>query len=215
MIHMKTALGMITYDPIAYAIGRRKITRIRPFLPLLFKTVFEQRKLLCEKDQKTLSFYQRKIKDDPDLLTRTGPNSVSSIIVNNIYEIFCKLPPDALHKYIQNALIVTTIKENWGIVKLPIAVITEARELIGKQYGHKPAISNWGPHITFLRGESYSEKLLDNTPIEIYYNDKIRMGKNNYFYYDVISNDLENLRISLGLRKHPNPDFHITIGKLA
>jgi hypothetical protein len=211
-MELKTITGIIKYDPVAYAIGSRKISKIRPFLVQLFNILNETY------PSKYIYYIKNLLKKDTELLTRLGPQACHPIIVNNIYnEAFLienKTPElNLLLENIRKALIITTQKKNWAIVHVGFDVIKEARETILKDYGQKPAISSWGPHVTFIREEFYSiPRYRDGETIEISYNTEIKKGKKNYFFFDVVSEELEDIRKFQNLNPNPKPDFHLTIG---
>jgi hypothetical protein len=213
-MELKELKGIINYNPIAYAVGSRKTAKLRPYIPILYN--------LLEESYSTsyIQYIKRQLKKDNNLLTRIGPNACHPIIINKIYNEALTIETESIRlklllKRIKKELIITKIKENWAIVVVPLETIKEAREELFHKKGQKPAISCWGPHVTFIRQEVHREPLLkDGKEITLYYNTKIHEGKNNYFFHDVLSPELETLRISQGLSPNPNPDFHLTIGQI-
>lgn len=209
--------GIIQYDPIARAIGTRKTAKLRPYVSRLFSEL--QKHNLSSDEQRVVEYYCRQIKQDPELLTRQGPQAVASAVVHKIYDMCLAQNPTlvmaSLLSVIDKAMIITSIRSNWAIVSLPVESIQHAREQIFSEYKQKPAIPSWGPHVTIIRGEKHLfPALRDQEQIEITYNSEIRKGKTDYFFFDVICPELEELRVQQGLSRNPTPDLHITIGPI-
>lgn len=77
--------------------------------------------------------------------------------------------------------------------------------------------SRWGPHISIVTGERPKDKILWKTlPGKEY---RYRYSVNHrvqgpFVWLDVQSDDLEKVRINLGLKPKPHFNFHLTIGRL-
>lgn len=165
---------------------------------------------------------------NPSLWTATGTAAVEALQVENLYRLLKNTVAEnsstELKQFVDSldsSLIITGVRPNWAILELPFSAIEESRKEIEKKYGQKPAVSNWGPHITVVRGERATIKCGDKPKnwelrtgekFEVTITSKIQEGKNRYFYQDVECPELEILRKDLGLRPKPTPDFHITIG---
>jgi hypothetical protein len=165
---------------------------------------------------------------NPALWTTTGTDAIAADRVENLYGMLSNIAnegvPDELKKFIaqlSESLIITGVRPNWAILTLPFSAIDESRKEIERRYGQRPAVSNWGPHITVVRGERALVKggdkpkewgLRAGDKFNITVVPGVQEGRNKYFYQDIKCPELEVLRKDLGLRPNPTPDFHITIG---
>lgn len=77
--------------------------------------------------------------------------------------------------------------------------------------------SRWGPHISVVSGERPKNRQLwdslDGRPCWYRYSSNIRTD-DEFVWVDVQSNELEDIREDLGLRRKPYFSFHLTIGRL-
>ena len=77
--------------------------------------------------------------------------------------------------------------------------------------------SRWGPHVSVVCGERpKGRKLWDSlNGRTCWYNYSVNTRNDNEFVWlDVQSDDLEQIREDLGLRRKPYFSFHLTVGRL-
>ena len=111
----------------------------------------------------------------------------------------------------------------WIILDCDAGVVDFYRWLYTRRTGIKLHKSKHGAHISVVRGEEegiekgWWEYNLNGPVAEFRYSSKIRWndpeGNAGYVWLDVQSEDLEMVRMGLGLEKHPMFGFHLTIGR--
>ena len=210
--------GIIAYDPVAYATGRRKLAKLRTLWPEALNVLSKTKESLSPQQTTFLrATLERQEKEDWD--TRGIPTNSIQPIFTLLENVAAKSPPSSelaiLQTRIRSELVITRTRPNWAIVRVPIPLIEEARTQIGLKEGQKPAIPSWGPHITIVRGERALRAqwgLKEGVEVDFSFDPEVKEGRNRYFYLDAYSPALEELRINLGLKRRPTPDFHITIG---
>lgn len=115
--------------------------------------------------------------------------------------------------------------EGWCVANIDDELARYYRWWVMKRYWIELCKPSWGAHISIVRGErvrpkfQHNWKLFQNKKINFKYtNHVLRTGKNgvegesdHFWYVNVISDDLNDIRNSLGLRIYPH--YHITIGR--
>lgn len=210
--------GIVVYDPVAYATGRRKLAKLRVLWPSALSVLTTNREYLTPHQAETLdNTLQKRDQDQWDV---SGiPTSFIQPIFTLLDNVTAKnqrnLDLVTFQNKVKSELVITRIRPNWAIVRVPIPLIESARTQIGLKEGQKPAIPSWGPHITIVRGERLDKnkwRSHEQEEINFSFNTEVKEGRNRYFYLDVFSPQLEEIRDNLDLKRRPTPDFHITIG---
>lgn len=209
--------GTIVHDPVAYATGRRKLAKLRVLWPDALDVLTTNRDCLTAHHVEILDATLRKRHQDQWDTTGIPTSSIQPIftLLENVAAKNNNLAITNFQSKVRSELVITRIRPNWAIVRVPIPLIENARTQIGLKEGQKPAIPSWGPHITIVRGERVDRTkwgLQEQEEINFSFDTEVKEGRNRYFYLDVYSPELEQVRLNLGIRRKPTPDFHITIG---
>ncbi|MNB84570.1 hypothetical protein D3C81_804370 [compost metagenome] len=106
----------------------------------------------------------------------------------------------------------------WVILKTPQDIVEYYHYWFEKKHGIKLIKPKWGSHISLIRGEQPSGenkqlwKKYDGMKIKFQYSNEIKWN-NDYVWIDVNCDQLLEIREQLGLKKQPEHNLHITIGK--
>jgi hypothetical protein len=113
---------------------------------------------------------------------------------------------------IHDNMILTKDADNWAILELDNSVIDgHVASLRRKSICLSKSV--WGTHCTVIRGETFSGRPREGDEFSVLVADKVRHNSKGYYWLEVKSQGLEDLRESMGLSPRPKPSFHITLGK--
>lgn len=107
----------------------------------------------------------------------------------------------------------------WLIVETDKGIVDYYNYMIQKRCGIKMLKPSWGSHISVVRGEKISQdykhlwKAHNGKKIQFKYSNHVRFN-HEYWWVDVQSEELLDMREALGLRRKPIFSFHITVGKM-
>jgi hypothetical protein len=108
----------------------------------------------------------------------------------------------------------------WVILQCDDDIVDYYKWFLNKR-GVKLDALMWGSHVSIIRGEAYDKinnnniekwKYNDGQYIEFKYGDLVTNGI--HWWLEVQSDELEQMRLNLGLKPRPDFGFHITIGKV-
>ena len=104
----------------------------------------------------------------------------------------------------------------WIVLDCCNDLICYYKQMTEKGYGIKLLPVSWGAHITVVYGEEPPVKdkwnLYDGQKVQFEYSNQI--GNNGeYYWLPVVSQELSDIRASLGLSPIPRNNFHLTLGK--
>lgn len=111
------------------------------------------------------------------------------------------------------------IAESWVLLECDTEIVRYYTYFLNKK-GIKLEKPLWGAHISIVRGEydilpeDYKDKFGYNNGTELSFNYGSLVTNGIHWWLEVESKELEDLRLHLGLDKHPDFGFHITIGRV-
>ena len=152
--------GTIVYDPVAYATGRRKLAKLRMLWSTALDVLTINRDSLPPNHTQILDAVLNKRHQEQWNITGIPTNSIQPIftLLENAAAKNLNLAITDFQAKVRSELVITRIRPNWAIVRIPIPLIENARTQIGLKEGQKPAIPSWGPHITIVRGERVEDR---------------------------------------------------------
>jgi hypothetical protein len=106
----------------------------------------------------------------------------------------------------------------WAMIELDCDMCGYYQWFLKKRFGVKLQKPLWGPHVSFVRGEEcdkdkwgYIKALWNNIPVGFSYNPNVRTN-GNHWWMNVQCEQIEQLRIELGLPRDSHFNLHLTIG---
>ncbi len=107
----------------------------------------------------------------------------------------------------------------WVILKTDEEIIRYYQHWLQLKSNVKFEKTLWGSHISVNRGVvPINSKLWNKHKNKVFtflYSNVVKPVNNLFYYVDVISPDLEDIRDELGLPRLPNNGFHLTIGRVS
>ena len=104
----------------------------------------------------------------------------------------------------------------WAAAMLPSELTAFYRHLYFTQTGEALTAPMWRAHVSVIRGEEPKNKGLwkkyHNQEFSLTYFPEAARGSDKYFWFPVESEELERVRLELGLRPQPKVKFHLTVG---
>ena len=104
----------------------------------------------------------------------------------------------------------------WAAAMLPNNLTAFYRHLIFLQTGETLTAPMWRSHVSTIRGEEPRNKVawrkFHGREVTIQYFPERAMQNDKYVWFAVESEELEEVRAELGLRRTPRTPFHLTIG---
>lgn len=220
-------IGTLVYDPIARATGRDRTRIIRRNIQTLHTFTRAYTPYLQSNLLKAATKYDRIVHDDPHYWIRQKEPIADRRNISGFYKFATELSmhaelrvhPDitrllkATVKTIEDDLIISRMDPGWAILRVDNESVRPWLEEI-RSKGNHVSYSIWRPHISIIRGEngsSWNVEAGKNFTVEV--KEEIRRNRRGYYWLDVNSTELEELRINMGLSPKPSPPFHLTIGK--
>ena len=221
--------GKITLDPVVLAEGKDRARVIRRHAQVLAACCRPYLPHLEGKNRRLANKLDDLLSRDPSYWIRRQGQNIST--AQNLDKLLAhahvcreieKYPAikTALLSTLQTidaSMVLTKQDPGWAIMKVDRDHIRPYLEEI-RASGTQISCSAWGAHISVIRGELQQWGLKQKHEInamsfQVTVKTTIRQNRRGYYWLDVQSKDLEELRLHLGLPPRPRPPFHLTIGK--